>query len=311
MFKSNYQWDGLAVVRSDDNLIDACDLSYNNNWGIHFWNSSRNTFRNSRAVWCAPGAGRLYQALTGWQTYDAQAVAIDHNSNENVISGNDLRFSGDGIFIRANEGPITPGTAVPVLNASNRNVLRDNDCGFSPNNAIEADFVEDTIIEGNNVSNSHYGMWLGYSQRSIVKSNIGINDSANAVEIENGQSAVFENNVFGYDDYRDDGQAILLRQNGRDKRCREATSFGITRSSAWKIRSPCKIRRRLSRKNQTVAPDPHAVIRALERKRQAMPTATQAQRNKVLVLEGRLENCRSGSFLIFIRLPCGITTTPT
>ena len=198
-------------------MIDGCDFSYNNNWGIHFWNSSRNTFQNSRAVWCTTGAGRLYQALTGWQTYDAQAVAIDHNSNENLISGNDLRFSGDGIFIRANEGPITPGTVVPVLNASNRNVLRDNDCAFSPNNAIEADFVEGTIIEGNNVSNSHYGMWLGYSQGSVVKSNIGINDSANVVEIENGQGAVFENNVFGYDAYRDGGQAILLRQNGRDK----------------------------------------------------------------------------------------------
>ena len=287
--KSNYQWDGIDVIRSDDNVIEAGDFSYNGNWGVHFWNSSRNVFRDNRAIWCTTGAGKLYQALTGWQTYDAQAVAIDHNSNENVISGNDLRFGGDGIFIRANEGPITPGTAVPVLNGSNRNILRDNDCSFSPNNAIEADFVADTVIEGNNVSDSHYGMWLGYSQRSVIKSNIGINNSANAVEIENGQGAVFENNVFGYDAFRDGGQAILLRQNGRDKtlsqgyKIRHNVFFGAS-NSVTLLATQAEIA-----ENQILPTNSRAVIQALERRRRTMPADTQAQRDKITVLEGRIE----------------------
>ena len=291
--KSNYQWDGIDVVRSEDNVIEAGDFSYNNNWGVHFWNSRRNVFRDNRALWCTTGAGKLYQALTGWQTYDAQAVAIDHNSNENVISGNDLRFSGDGIFIRANEGPVMPGTAVPVQNASNRNILRDNDCSFSPNNAIEADFVEDTIIEGNNVSNSHYGMWLGYSQRSVVKSNIGINNSANAVEIENGQGAIFENNVFGYDDYHDGGQAILLRQNGRDNtlsqgyKIRRNVFFGASHAVTL-TNTQADIA-----ENQTLPANPRAVIQALERRRRTMPADTQAQRDKITLLEGRIEALRA------------------
>src|SRR5579871_3777900 len=166
---SQYQWDGIDVVRSDHNRIEDGDFSFNGNWGIHLWDSSNNIFRRNRAVWCTTGAGLLYQALTGWQTYDAQAVGIDHNSNENLIEGNDLRFGGDGIFIRANEGPIIPGTAVPPRDSSDRNILRNNDCSFSPNNAIEVDLVAGTVIEGNNCSFSNYGMWLGYSRRCIAR----------------------------------------------------------------------------------------------------------------------------------------------
>jgi parallel beta-helix repeat protein len=214
---SDYQWDGIDVVRSENNLIEDCDFSFNGNWGLHLWNSSRNIFRHNRAIWCTTGEGTLFQALTGWQTYDSQAVGIDHNSNENTIEDNDLRFGGDAIFIRANEGPITPGTVVPPLNGSHRNVLRGNDCSFSPNNAIEVDLVDDTVIENNNCSNSNYGMWLGYSRRCIVRGNTCINDSSHAVEIENGQDDLFENNVFGFDTRRPNGQLVYLRQNGRDK----------------------------------------------------------------------------------------------
>lgn len=215
------QWDGIDVIRSTGVVIEDGDYSYNGNWGVHFWNASDNTFRHNRAVWCTTGAGMLYQALTGWQTYDAQAVGIDHNSCENLIESNDLRFGGDGIFIRANEGPITPGTVVPPRNGSHRNILRNNDCSFSPNNAIEVDLVDDTIIEGNNCSYSHYGMWLGYSRQCVVRNNLCIGDTAHAVEIENGQDDRFENNVFGYDDERraaDPNSALIfLRWNGRDK----------------------------------------------------------------------------------------------
>gem|GEM_PF-1957341 len=214
---SQHQWDGIDVVRSQHNVIEEGDFSFNGNWGVHFWNSSNNRFLDNKAVWCTTGSGLLYQALTGWQTYDAQAVGIDHDSNENVIEGNDLRFGGDGIFIRANEGPIEPGTVVPPRNGSHRNVLRNNDCSFSPNNAIEVDLVDDTIIEGNNCSFSNYGMWLGYSRRCIVRNNICISDSTHAVEIENGQDDLFENNIMGFDTPRPNGQLIYLRYNGRDK----------------------------------------------------------------------------------------------
>lgn len=214
---SQHQWDGIDVVRSNGNVIEDGDYSYNNNWGIHLWSASKNTFRRNRAIWCTTGAGTLYQALTGWQTYDAQAVGIDHSSCDNLIEANDLRFGGDAVFIRANEGGATPGTQVPPLHSSDRNILRGNDCSWSPNNAIEVDFVEGTIIEDNNCSNSHYGMWLGYSRGSIVRRNTCLNDTAHAVEIENGQNAVFEENLFGFDEVRPRNPLVYLRQNGNDK----------------------------------------------------------------------------------------------
>lgn len=214
--KAMWQWDGIDLVRSDDNVIEDGDYSYNNNWGVHFWNSSRNTFRRNVAVWCTTGASLLYQGTAGWQTYDAQAVAIDHNSHENLIEDNDLRFGGDGIFIRANEGALYPETGImtPVRNGSHRNILRGNDCSYSPNNAIEVDFVDDTIIEGNNCSNSNYGLWLGYSRRSQVRGNLVLNCTRRGLEIENGQDGIIEDNIFnGYSV----GSSIVLRQNGRDK----------------------------------------------------------------------------------------------
>lgn len=214
---ARHEWDGIDVVRSNDNLIENSDCSYCGNWGLHLWNASRNTFRHNRAVWCTTGGGMLFQALTGWQTYDAQAVGLDHNSNDNLIADNDLRFGGDAIFIRANEGGLVPGVPVPPRNASNRNILTGNDCSFSPNNAIEVDFCDDTVITNNNCSYSHYGMWLGYSRRCKVSGNICINDTAKAVEVENGQSDTFAGNVFGYDPPRADPTLILLRQNGRDQ----------------------------------------------------------------------------------------------
>jgi parallel beta-helix repeat protein len=211
--KAVWQWDGIDVVRSTGCIIEEGDFSYNNNWGVHFWDSSRNVFRRNTAVWCTTGASLLYQGTAGWQTYDAQAVAIDHNSHENLIEDNDLRFGGDGIFIRANEGALYPETGMmtPVRNGSHRNILRGNDCSYSPNNAIEVDFVDDTIIEGNNCSNSNYGLWLGYSRRAQVRGNLVLNCTRRGLEIENGQDGIIEDNVFSTQ------QAIVLRQNGRDK----------------------------------------------------------------------------------------------
>ena len=45
-------------------MIQHGDFSYNGNWGVHFWGSSRNTFRDNRAVWCTTGSGKLFQAFT-------------------------------------------------------------------------------------------------------------------------------------------------------------------------------------------------------------------------------------------------------
>jgi parallel beta-helix repeat protein len=214
--EATHQWDGIDLTRSDNNIITDGDYSYNGNWGLHLWQSSKNVFRNNRAVWCTTGAGELYQALTGWQTYDAQAVGIDHSSNENIIQDNDLRFGGDGIFIRANEGGISPDQPVPPRDSSDGNILRGNDCSFSPNNAIEVDFVANTIIEDNNCSFSHYGMWLGYARNCKVRRNTCVNDTERAIEIENGQGDLFENNVMGEDTPRNRA-LVYLRQNGRDK----------------------------------------------------------------------------------------------
>ncbi len=212
---AQHQWDGIDLVRSDSNVIEDSDFSYCNNWGVHFWLSSKNTFQRNRAIWCTTGEGKLWQALTGWQTYDSAAVLIEHASNDNTIRDCDLRYGGDGLFIRANEGPVTPGTTVPPLHASNGNRVINCDCSFSPNNAIEADLCDNNVFIGNNCSNSHYGFWLGLSRWNQVIGNIVMNNTTRGMEIEAGQHDLIKDNIFG--NSHDPNQIqILLRRTGRD-----------------------------------------------------------------------------------------------
>ncbi len=211
-----YAWDGLDLVNSNHCSAQKSNFSYNENWGVHIWHSSFNTVSDCTAIWCTTGRGKLYQALTGWQTYDADAVLIEHGSDNNSIVNNDLRYGGDGIFIRSNEPPVTPGTAVPHVFSSDFNRLVGNDCSYSPNNAIEVDFVKGTLIERNNCSLSNYGMWLGYSRYSKVVGNLCAWDSVRAIEIENGQHGTISGNILADNGAKKGSVLVFLRQNGRD-----------------------------------------------------------------------------------------------
>ena len=211
-----YAWDGLDLVNCDHCSAQTCNFSYNENWGVHLWHSSANSISRCSAIWCTTGRGKLYQALTGWQTYDADAVLIEHGSDHNTISQNDLRFGGDGIFIRSNEAPVKPGTAVPHVFSSDFNRLLNNDCSYSPNNAIEVDFVKGTLIKGNNCSLSNYGMWLGYSRYSKVVGNLCAWDTVRSIEIENGQHGTITGNILADKGATANKVLIFLRQNGRD-----------------------------------------------------------------------------------------------
>ena len=214
---AEHEWDGLDVVRCTNNTFRNDDFSYLNNWGLHLWDSSHNTFQGSRAIWCTTGEGRTYQGTSGWQTYDAEAICVEHSSSYNLIRDNDLRYGGDGVFIRANEGPATSAGPVPPLHPSNNNVIEDNDCSFSPNNAIEADFCDGNQFIDNNCSYSNYGFWLGYSRRNYLKRNTVVGCSTRALEIENGQNDTLQDNTFVSGKEEAAEPLILLRQNGRDK----------------------------------------------------------------------------------------------
>ncbi|CEK13412.1 parallel beta-helix repeat (two copies) [Chthonomonas calidirosea] len=236
---AQYAWDGIDLVRSQNCILTNCALSYNNNWGIHLWQASHNIIRNNRAIWCTTGAGQLYQALGGWSTLDSAGICLEHASSNNLVEGNDFRFGGDGIFVRANEGPLVPGHTVPPRFSSDNNCFRNNDCSFSPNNAIEVDLVANTIIEQNNCSNSNYGLWLGYSRNTKVRGNECINDTTRAVEIENGQNILLEGNVFGFDVPKQDTPLVYLRQNGRDSV--PSGPYRITGNLFYGARTPLKL----------------------------------------------------------------------
>lgn len=214
---AQHEWDGLDAVGCNNNTFRGNDFSYLNNWGLHLWGSSHNTFSRNRSIWCTTGEGGTFQGSSGWPTLDSAAVLMEHSSAYNLIENNDLRYGGDGVFIRANEGPVTPGSVVPPQHASNHNWIRNNDCSFSPNNAIEADLCDNNEFLHNNCSFSNYGLWLGYSRRAIVEKNTVVGCTSRGLQIENGQDNIIAHNTFMGPADKPAQSLIYLYQNGRDK----------------------------------------------------------------------------------------------
>lgn len=213
---AKYEWDGIDLINSNSCIIQNSVFSRNSNWGLHLWNASNNQFKNNIARWCTTLAGAQTQGESGYQTLDSAGLCIEHGSMNNLIQNNDLSYGGDGIFIRDNLGGVSALSPIPPKYSSDSNRLIGNNCSFSPNNAIEADFVSHTLIKGNNCSNSNFGMWLGYSRYSTVENNSCLNDTSHAVQIENGQNGTFISNIFGRMGTVNTSSLVMLDQNGRD-----------------------------------------------------------------------------------------------
>ena len=94
-----------------------------------------------------------------------------------------MRYSGDGLFIRANN-----------RHSSNGNDVAKNDGSFSPNNAFEAVFSEGNIFEDNTADYSNYGFWFGYSRNTVVRNNRVRSNRLDGIAIEHGRNNTIEGN---------------------------------------------------------------------------------------------------------------------
>jgi parallel beta-helix repeat protein len=211
------EWDGADLVDSSNNTLRGNDFSFLDNWGLHLWGSSHITYASNRSIWCATGEGLRKPSLAEATGLDSAGICIEHGSCLNLIDGNDLRFCGDGVLIRANEGPAAPGTVVPPLHPSNDNLIRNNDCSMAANIAIEAVLCDRNAIVHNNCSLGRYGLWLGYSRRTKVDHNIAAGCSVRAVDVENGQEDVFTGNTLVAAPGASPREPLMaLYQNGKD-----------------------------------------------------------------------------------------------
>ncbi|MDE2785499.1 MAG: right-handed parallel beta-helix repeat-containing protein [Chloroflexota bacterium] len=171
-------FNGISLIRSDHNVISGNHASYCGNVGIYLLRSSHNEISDNQAEHCIRYTDRFW-----CDTADSAGILLEDGSNHNRITGNSLRYSGDGFFIRGHHGE-----------PSRDNFVARNDASHSPNNAFEAVFTSGNVFEGNIANYSNYGFWLGYSTDSAVRGNEIRTNRFDGIAIEHGQGNVIEGN---------------------------------------------------------------------------------------------------------------------
>ena len=173
----NNNFNGLSLVRSKRNRIAGNNASYSGNLGIHLLGSSHNVVGDNQADHCIRYTGRFW-----CDTADSAGVLLEEDSHHNRITGISLRYSGDGFFIRANNG-----------HSCDHNYIARNDASFSPNKAFEAGFSQHNVFEENVASFSNYGFWLGFSSDTVVRHNRILANRLDGIAIDSGN----QNNIQG------------------------------------------------------------------------------------------------------------------
>ena len=171
-------FNGISLVRSDHNVISRNHASHCGNVGVYLLKSSHNEVSHNQAERCIRYTDRFW-----CDTADSAGILLEDGSNNNRITGNSLRYSGDGFFIRGHHGE-----------PSRDNFVARNDASHSPNNAFEAVFSSGNVFEDNVANYSNYGFWLGYSTNSTVRGNEIRANRFDGIAIEHGQGNAIEGN---------------------------------------------------------------------------------------------------------------------
>ena len=168
--RTNGNFNGISLVRCDRNQLKGNNASHCANVGIHLLGSSDNLIERNQADHCIRYTGRFW-----CDTADTAGILLEEHSHHNRIVDNSMRYSGDGLFIRANN-----------LHGCNHNYVARNDGSFSPNNAFEAVFSRDNVFEENVADFSNYGFWLGFSTDTVVSANRIRSNRLDGIAIDSG-----------------------------------------------------------------------------------------------------------------------------
>jgi nitrous oxidase accessory protein NosD len=174
------QNDGIAMYECEKMNIHNNVLNWNCGFGI------RMNFTNKSHIW----HNDCSHVNRETDPSDCAAILLIV-SNENLVENNDLTYSGDGVFLGQYQ----------YSNIPNNNRFLNNDCSYSPHNAIEATFGDGNVYIGNRCNYSHYGFWLGYSFNSLVKDNEIIGNFQSGIAVDRGFKNTFVSNLIKENPY--------------------------------------------------------------------------------------------------------------
>ena len=157
------QQNGVGLFGSDRNVITDNDVSGVEGWGFHLTGSSDNRFERNVA-------NDIYDHVSTYcrdvqaDGCDAAAVLIIKGSDRNVFVDNEIKNSGDGIFLAGFDGITRWG--------ADDNEFTRNDATGSKHHAFEATFADGNTFTDNIADQAgRVGFWLGGSTDSVVTGN--------------------------------------------------------------------------------------------------------------------------------------------
>jgi parallel beta-helix repeat protein len=181
-----HQMNGILLYGSSHLTIEDNNASFNSGWGVYLSGSNENIVRGNRLDFCnrifrRPESGAIRVEA------DAAGIVLVESSCRNQLLRNSCLCGGDGIFIAGynHKGGKT---------TCDDNLVEDNDCRLSPNNAIESTFCRGNIFRRNDCSRSNYGFWMGYSWDNLMEDNIIDSCRMVGIAIEHGHGWVIRGN---------------------------------------------------------------------------------------------------------------------
>lgn len=203
------EWNGVTLSGCTKVILDHCDLSKNDDTGLHLWNSHDNVTQDCRID--RVGIGVVQHDAFAFKGGDQAGILVEHDSSRNRFLRNAVvRCGGDGIRIRANElaavpaaeaaklGPLAAGDQ-PVLlptHASDDNVFDGNDASFAEaGSAFDAQHCSGNKFLNNVAAFSAFGFALDFSRKGLLKGNLIVGNRDAGVRCDNGWTNAFESNT--------------------------------------------------------------------------------------------------------------------
>ena len=188
---------GIMLDRVTDSFIYDCDASFLSGWGLAMWRSSRNVITRNAFDFCVRG----YSHGVYNRGQDSAGILMFEQCSENVFAENSATHGGDGVFgfagrealgeiwlerererLRGELGRRNVDDAIEYPPAvleefrrrgCNDNLFINNDLSYAPAHGLEMTFsFGNVILQNRMVGNAICGIWGGYSQDTLIASNV-------------------------------------------------------------------------------------------------------------------------------------------
>jgi parallel beta-helix repeat protein len=172
---------GIGLFGARGSYVADNDVSHNTGWGIHLWQSAHNIIARNQAHHNVRCESASYS-----RGCDSAALLLRERSDSNLITDNDLSYSGDGFFLSGHR---------PLVQPSIGNIVIRNNATRSYHNAFESTFSSWNVFLDNRADSSAYGFWLGFSTGNTVRANTMVGTREAAIAIEHGSDNEIAGNV--------------------------------------------------------------------------------------------------------------------